>query len=222
MAVALNNGFSANLGSSGGGTTLTLSYGSVSSGSDRLLAVLVRSFSSDPSSVTYSGASLTKHATSGGMSLWYKTAQATGTNNLVFTVGTYVSLITSHVNATGVDQTTPFGTLAAGTGTSSSPASGSATLPSGGGAIWGGMWAGYSTSPGTVTAGSGTTLFGWVREGANGNRKASGYRTTTGALNFSLTNSPSWGATAVPINPAVSFKAKLPQVYSQAIQGSVI
>jgi len=219
MPVAVNTGSAAN-GNSGGSTTVTFSY-TAGSGSERLLLVQTRVASGSVTSVTYAGAGLTSHATGGGMTIWRKTAPASGANNVVVTIGTYNQLIASTSDWTGVDQTTPLGTQVSATGTSTTPATGSVTCPANG-AVWGGMYAEYSTSPGTISAGSGTTLLGWVRESANGRRKAGGYRFNTGTISFSQVSSTAWGAQAIPINPSVSFTAKLPEIHLQAVQRSVI
>lgn len=219
MPVALNNGTAA-AWSSGGSTTVTFSY-SCSSGSGRLLLVQTHVASGSVTSVTYAGAGLTSHATGGSMTLWRKTAPASGADNIVTTIGTYNQALFSVSDWTGVDQTTPLGTQVTATGTSTTPATGSVTCPANG-AVWGGMYADYSTSPGTISAGSGTTLLGWVRESANGRRKAGGYRFNTGTISFSQSPSTVWGAQAVPINPSVSFTAKLPEIHLQAVQRSVI
>lgn len=219
MAVALGNGF-ASSGSSGGSSTITVSYTS-NSGSDRLLLVQTYSTGAATTAVSYAGAGLTNYASGGSMVLWRKTAPATGTNNVVMTCGAYNTILWSFSDWNGVDQTTPLGTQVTGSGTSTTPASGSVTCPANG-AVWGGLYAAYAVSPGTISAGSGTTLLGWARNGANGFRKAGGYRFNTGTISFSQTPSTNWGVQAVPINPSVSFTAKLPKVYSQAIQGSVI
>lgn len=215
MAVSLLSGTSGNGSTSGVNVTFAFTG---SSGSDRLLSLQIRA-STTVNWVTYAGAGLTLHSTGGNMTMWRKTAPATGSQNVVINMTNYQQAMWTIADWSGVDQTTPMGTQVTATGTSTTASTGSVTCPAGG-VVFGGCEMGYSTAPGTVTITSGTSL-GWSRESANGRRKAGGYRTTTGALSFSH-NNVAWGAQAVPINPSVSFTAKLPQVYSQAVKGSVI
>lgn len=213
--VATTNGSGPTLGSG----SVTFSYTS-GSGSDRLLLVQVSLFG--VTSVTYAGASLTNvGAGVGSMSMWRKTAPAAGANNVVISGPLYNYLMYTVSDWTGVDQTTPLGSQVGATGSSSSPSTGSITCPANG-FVAGGVRSGYSTAPGTITAGSGTTLTSFIRETANGTTKADGRRSNTGALSWTLSTSRSWEAQGFPINPSVSFTAKLPEIHLQAVQGSVI
>jgi len=120
-------------------------------------------------------------------------------------------------NFTGVDQVTPLGSQVASSGAGSAPTTGSITVPTDGMA-WGGMITGYTTTvTPTITAG---TMASWIK--SSGQIKAGGYRSTTGSLSWSLTSAPNWWAQGFPINPSVSFTAKLPEIHLQAVQRSVI
>lgn len=218
MPVAFNNGTTNGAGT-GGSSGVTFSYAG-GSGADRLLLVQTRG-TATVTAVAHNGKSLTSAATGGGMTMWRRVAQDTGTRNIYIELGTYQSVLWSVSDWTGVDQTTPLGSQVTATGSSSSAATGSITCPADG-AIFGGVQNDYTVGGGTATAGSGTTLVGAFRTAGNGWGKAGGRRASTGTLSWNLAGSTSWGVQGFPINPTVSFTAKLPSVYSQAIQGSVI
>lgn len=181
------------------GTTVIYSY-TVGSGSDRLL--LLQTYPTGSSGtvtgVTYGGDALTNIDTSDVCLTWSKTAPLTGSNTVSISVATYSTIFTSTSDWTGVDQTTPVGAAVVAGGSSSSPSTGSVTCPTNG-AIWGAEYSAYTTGS-APTAGSGTTLAGAVRNGASGETKAAGYRTTTGAVSWSLGSSAGWVAAGIPIN----------------------
>lgn len=217
MPVAFVNGDAGSAGS-GGSANVTFAY-TCGSGSDRLLTIQLWA-SATVNFVNYNGQGLTFHASGGSMGMWRRVAPATGSNTVQINMSNYQQALWSIADWTGVDQTTPLGTQVTASGSSTTPAVASVTCPPGG-AVWGGMYAEYAVAPGTITATSGT-LAGWTRDAANGRRKAGGYRLTTGTLAWSQTPSTSWSAQAVPINAAVSFTAKLPELHLQAVRRSVL
>jgi Concanavalin A-like lectin/glucanases superfamily len=76
-------------------------------------------------SVTYNGLALTFYgaATNGTVrsELWYLKAPPSGTHNVVVTAPVPTALTATSMSFTGVNQTTPLGTLASGTGTGTAP-----------------------------------------------------------------------------------------------------
>lgn len=221
MPVALGTGSFTGSAGNGASSSFSFSYTS-NSGSDRLLLAQFES-TGTVSSVTFNGSSLTNVGTGGGMTMWSMVAPFAGTANVQVFLTLYSQTMYSASDWTGVDQTTPLGSQVSATGSSSSPATASITCPAGG-AIFGGCGStSYTTSPGTITAGSGTTLLGWGRSGSNGHTKAGGYRLNSGVMSWSLSASMSWGAQAFPINAAGgSFTAKLPELHLQAVRRSVL
>lgn len=139
MAIAFD---ASSQGSNNNTTSLTVSH-TVGSGSDRVLYVFVASDDGTDdlagATVTYGGTSLGSPLTTvsiGGTNwlyIWRMIAPPTGTANIVCSSGTnmYLTMIAS--SWSGVDQTTPNGTIAtAGTPNATSPRSLSATAASGG------------------------------------------------------------------------------------------
>lgn len=195
MAVALNNS-DTRLTSSG--NTVSFSYTS-SAGADRLLLVQSEDYGGIAvAAVSYAGTSLSLVGSTGTLNMWQLVAPASGTNTLSFTLASYSHCLPSTSDWTGVDQTTPLGTLVTASGASTTPSSGSAVCPTNG-AIYGGMGSAYSTA--APTAGSGTTLAGSVRDGGSGYIKAGGYRSNTGDISFSIPGASTWVAQAAPVNP---------------------
>ena len=222
MAVALGTGSFTGSAGNGPVSSFTFSY-TCNTGSDRLLMIQFQS-TGTISSVTFNGAGLTNAGTGGGMTMWRRVAPFAGAANVQVFLTLYSQTMYSASDWTGADQTTPLGTQVSATGSSSSAATASVTCPTDG-AIFGGCGStAYSSAPGTITAGSGTTLLGWGRSGANGHTKAGGYRLNTGTLSWSLSASMSWGAQAFPINAAggATFTAKLPELHLQAVRRSVL
>ncbi|HEY2729044.1 MAG TPA: LamG-like jellyroll fold domain-containing protein, partial [Polyangia bacterium] len=76
-------------------------------------------------SVTYNGVSMTLYgsATNGTVrsEIWYLKAPASGAHNVVVTATDAVAVTATSMSFTGVDQTTPLGTLASAIGTSATP-----------------------------------------------------------------------------------------------------
>jgi hypothetical protein len=204
MAVAFNSSQIAVL-ASGGGNNFSFSY-TCSSGADRLL-IAACDKSSTISSATYAGAALNTEGSFATVSLRTKTAPATGANTLTFNVSSYAAQsIVWAADFTGVDGTTPVGTLTTNSGTSTAPATTSITCPANG-AIYGLEISGYAAGS-APTAGSGTTLAGTYRNGADGKTYAGGYRLTTGAVTFASGNT-AWSAIGIPINPVAGAGADI-------------
>ena len=95
-------------------TTFSITIGA---NSNRVLFVWQGLSTTGTTGITYAGVSMTRignYTFSGGMygSLWYLVAPATGTNNLVITHGGGDTFTTTYYSAYGVDQTTPYDTVA--------------------------------------------------------------------------------------------------------------
>lgn len=116
---------------SGNATGTSLAYSHTVSGSDRVLIVGVTLYSNSTqtvSTVTYNGVSMTlipsctAEANDLRVEQWYLVAPATGANNVVVTPTATTPAISSvAASFTGVDQSTPIGTCATATGTSTGP-----------------------------------------------------------------------------------------------------
>lgn len=195
MAVVLNN---SDARAGGNGSSISYSY-TVSSGSDRLLLAASIAAAGTVSGVTYSGAALS--ATGGGTLKWYLTGPATGANTLTFTYSNgYAQPAVAASDYTGVDQTTPLGTLVNNSGTGNTTSTGSVTCPANGLVVGYGMNnqtnAAHLADPGTTSLGRGV---------ANGSNRElyGGYRSSTGGLSWTGgTYGPPWEADAYPVNPA--------------------
>lgn len=187
--------------STGGSTTVTTAL-SAGTSPDRLVTAFGQGTSTAASGVTYAGSSLTLAGSNSVTRLYYKAGAASGTNNFVVTVGTYQQGVFAFASFSGVDGTSPIGSVASGSGISTSPATSSITLPTDG-MIYGAVWTSYATSL-SVSGASGTTLRSSVRNGGTGQQVGGGTRTSTGALAWSLASSIAWRALGFPINPVAS------------------
>ena len=181
-----------------GGSSVTFLL-TTSAGSNRLLLAHGMSDEVTVTGCTYNGDTVTQITASGNTRNWRLIAPDEGTNlSLTFTYSGYGGIWCGRTIWSGVDQTTPLDAGTANSGTSSAPTSGSISVPTDG-AIWGSMWAAY-TSSGTVTMSAGTSIYS-VRNAGSGYSNGSGYRTTTGALTWSLPSSASWNVRAYKISP---------------------
>lgn len=149
--------------------------------------------------VTYAGGALSSAGSVSGSIIWARVAPNTGANNVVISYSTYGNAWNSTLSAYDVDQSTPTGTAVSATGTSNTPSTGSITVPANGMAF--GFTRNDYISSGAPSAGGGVTSIGSTREGGGGTAAASGYRTTTGAISYTIPGSAAWTALGVPINP---------------------
>lgn len=106
----------------------TVTFAHTCSGLNRVLIVgISQGSNTSVTSVTYAGTAMTSlgvPANNGNkavVSMYYLAAPATGANNVVVTWTGNVNAIVGSVSFTGVDQTTPVGTFAKATGTSTAP-----------------------------------------------------------------------------------------------------
>lgn len=110
-------------GSAANATSITVAH--TCSGTDRCLFVGITTKDEATTSRTYAGVALTSvgqiaNGTSCRSELWQLVAPATGANNIVANFGE-TDVVLGGESMTGVDQTTPTGTAATATGTSTAP-----------------------------------------------------------------------------------------------------
>lgn len=181
-------------GKTSSSTTVSFSYTN-GAGTNRVLVAGLYSLSGGISSVSYAGAALTQLDVAGtDKYLFGKIAPATGSNTFSITQSSYGATEYALADFDGADQTTPFGAVVKNTGNSNSGTTGSITVPSNG-IAFGWVEHSYSSNP-TATAGTQTG------SGASlGRGWAGAYRSTTGSLSWSATNTGAWFAMAVPISP---------------------
>ncbi len=147
---------------------------------------------------------------------------ATGAHNLTCALasGTLSAVAVAIADFNGVDVAgTPLGTSVANTGNSSGPTSGSITCPANG-MLWGSELNQYATA--VPTAGSGTTLGGTVRSGGNGYCAAAGYRTSTGAVAYSLTGGTPWTTLTHILNPVLVPAAAVTGTVTTATEADIV
>lgn len=105
----------------------SLTWSHTCTGADRCLVVGVSLYDSAVvvSSVTYAGVAMTSVGSASRlnakMHLWRLIAPATGANNIIVTLDAANDVVGGAESATGVDQTTPLGTFASATGSSTAP-----------------------------------------------------------------------------------------------------
>lgn len=240
MSIALDAVSSARLNSGDAtSTTLTWAHTVGASGADRILVVAVQIArgSSIPSvsTVTYAGQSLTKtdgapadmtkqnSANTKRVELWKLVNPPTGTNNIVLTISAGGSLTNRAVvgaeasSWTGVDQTTPLGTSASASGTSTTP---SVDVSSAAGeVVVDSVGAGATTST-TLTVGAGQTQISTTQPlnaGVGASSYEDGAATTT--MSWTASSSAAWATVGVPLKassattPTVSSTASVGEIY---------
>ena len=181
------------------GTTVSYSY-DVGTGTDRYLITMdYLTSSANVTAVTFNSVSLTQKQ-SGRTAVYDLANPASGSRTLRYTASAYRTHLSFPSSWTGVDQTTPSGSVTTNSGSSTTPSTGSITCPSNG-VVWGGFSCFYS-SAGASISGAGNTSLGNRRDGASGAVASAGYRTSTGSVSWSKSGSSTWDARAVPINAA--------------------
>ena len=193
-------------GSTTGATSLTISH-TVASQSNRLLIVTI-STQGTINTVTYNGASMTKLGTTvtcGASAckgeLWSLAAPTTGTHNVVITASASTSIQASVAGFYNVDQTTPLGTPATGSGTTATATATVMTTTTQ-------MVVDTVISDGTVDVinNQSQTLVNNVNtSNMNGlSYKAAQSTSTTMSWNVEGATGGNWAIIAVPINAAAS------------------
>ena len=208
--------FEATVDATSNGTGTAVSSKTIShtcSGTQRLLVVGVAlndtSSPADPTGVTYNSDALTKAGTTGNfgsynrVSIWYRIAPDTGTNNTVVTLDSAVgSVHVSAISFTGIDQTNPLGTFVSATASSTAPTVTTTTVA---GDYVFDMVGGHGTDAATVgtnqtqLTNATTTYSGQSLRSASSREIASG---TSTVMNWTLGGSIDWGTCAVPVKVA--------------------
>ena len=208
--------FEATVDATSSGTGTAVSSKTIShtcSGTQRLLIVGVAlndsSSPADPTGVTYNSDALTKAGTTGNfgsynrVSIWYRVAPDTGTNNIVVTLDSAVgSVHVSAISFTGIDQTNPLGTFVSATASSTAPTVTTTTVADD---YVFDMVGGHGTDAATVgtnqtqLTNATTTYSGQPLRSASSREIASG---TSTVMNWTLGGSIDWGTCAVPVKVA--------------------
>jgi len=182
----------------------------VGAGSNRVLVVGVsnRDGTRTVSTVTYGGVALTRIGLQNGagtanrVELWRLIAPATGTANIIVTLSGSTETVAGAVSYTGVDQTTPFGTFASASGTSTAP---SVAVTSASGEVVMDVVAANGDSDG-ATVGTGQTQRWNDFTGTGGGDIHGAGSTEPGAASvtmaWTLVASKAWAIGAVPVKPA--------------------
>ena len=173
----------------------------VGTGSDRVLYVWTYWDNSNVTAATFNSVSMTQIGTSGNGRLWRLIAPGSGSLNLRFTVSDGGTTQFVAIALSGVDQTTPNGTLTSASGTSTSSNSGSVTVPTDGLAL-GFLRTGYLNNATAPAIASPSTLRGGHYSGSTGHGVAGGSRTTTGTVGWTHDNA-AWAGIGVPVNAVV-------------------
>ena len=110
------------------GDAASFTFALTVAGADRFLRVGVhwRTTSITVSGITYAGVALTRLggatvSVNRAVDYWYLIAPTTGTNNVVVTMSAAARTVVGAISRTGVHQTTPLGTAATASGTSTAP-----------------------------------------------------------------------------------------------------
>lgn len=152
--------------------------------------------STAPTSVQFNGSSMTSIGSVGNLHYFRLVAPTQGgAYNVTWTISTDVNCHYAFSSWSGVDQSTPIGTVITATGNSATPSTGSVTCPSNG-AVLGILRHFYSGTAITTTAG---TSIGTNQDG-NGVYIAHAYRTTTGALSWGNLENYAYDTAGLPIN----------------------
>lgn len=181
--------------SSGDGITWTASV-TLPSGTDQLLQVVAfHADSKTINSIAWDGGAPASYLVATAWGIWK--APATGTKTLTIVINAYSSQAPKVLLALfdGVDQTTPVGSVTAGSLPSSTPSTGSITCPSNG-TVYGVLFHNYTSTDPSVTSG---TAIGTTHDGFSFGH-AHAYRESTGAVSWSCSSSGSGYVAGVPIN----------------------
>ena len=212
------------------GWTTSDSFSHTCTGSDRLLLVWVffdrGNGTYTVSSATYNGVSLSQVTTFGNgaqyVELWRLVAPATGANTLALSynnAGPTAKVAVRAVSYTGVDGTTPLGSLSSATGTSKTP---TVTLSSASGELVADFVSPYSAGI-DLTVGSGQTSRAEVDNASSG-FVCYGVSDEAGAASVTMSWSwtsanDSWFIGAIPIKPTGAAAGGIPKTTLQTLLG---
>ncbi|MEJ7763615.1 MAG: hypothetical protein WKF80_12550, partial [Thermomicrobiales bacterium] len=204
MAIAFDAASSANSPSTA--TSLTWAH-TVGSGSDRLLIVGITTSNYASAACTYGGVEMTQagvgqNGAALAAALFFLVNPPVGTAQVVFTNATRTRIVGGATSWTGVDQTSPLGTLASATGTSTVP---SVVVASATGEIVHDAVGGQASSNTPFTVGAGQTarwnlnpLIGTTYSPGAGSTEPGA---TSVTMSWSRGVSEAWAIIAVPIKP---------------------
>ena len=191
---------------------LTWSH-TVGSGSNRFLVVgvSIRNAGNTVSGITYGGAALTfigaqnNHDDAVRTEMWYRTAPAVGTANVVITLTGGAKMVGGAVTFFGVSQSAPLGTFVANNSTNTGTTDPSVVVTSAAGEM---IVSALSTqgSAGTVTPLAGQAERWDLFQGTAGGDAAGFGSTAPGAASVTMgwtkTGTAKWAIGAVPLKPA--------------------
>ncbi len=190
------------------GNSLTFSH-TVNSGSNRILIVEVGirqgGANETVASITYGGQALTLAGTAelntqADAEIWYLLAPAVGTANVVVTLNGGHPFVAGATDYFGVDQSTPLGTLAAATGSNSTPSVNVSSAP---GQLVVDMVVAQGDSNSIAVSGSGQVQLWNQNTGSSGGDARGGDSYQNGAssvtMSWSEGNTQSWAIAAVPL-----------------------
>lgn len=222
----------ASSGSATAASTVTVAH-ATSTSSDRLIIVGVSTFSSQantayriPSGVTYAGAAMTSIGSitdaspaQHTVSLWYRIAPATGTNNIIATFpANFSDCVVGGTSFLNVHQTAPVGTMASANGSSTAPSVDVTAAPSGividtvVGDINGTLSVGTSqTSRWNIQ-----TTNGYIRGGGSTELATS----TSVTMSWTLGSSQRWAIAAVEVLPlatSITTQASNPLIQAKTV-----
>lgn len=203
---------------SGVGTQLTFSHTSTGTSTDGVLLVacaVSTGGGTNVTSATYAGAAMTELSNTLNSSTWrlvilYKKLPATGANNVVVNIDNSVALACNSVSLTGVDQTTPFGTVATNSGTGD-PVTVTATTTSGELVVDG---IAVASAGVTMTVGANQTQNGSQQVGTGAITSASSRQNGSdgGVMSWTGASGVTYGSAAVPVKPLTASRRMGPMV----------
>lgn len=218
MAIAFD---AATTGTAAGAGSLTFSHSVGAGGADRLLVVAVSIDNRTVTGVTYGGTAMTSvgSATNGAQvsHMWRLIAPATGANNVVVTLsGGGTDIVAVATSYTGVDQTTPLGTAATATGTSTTA---SVAVTSATDEL---VVDSVSSNLGTLTVGAGQTQRGNTTAGDNFGGASEEVGATSVTMSWTIGSSSAWASVGVSIKGIVAVThatSGAPAAQSAAVSG---
>ena len=152
------------------------------------------------SSATFGGTTLTSVGNESGndprVAIYYLLAPAASTTaNVVVTFSGLVNAVAGALTFAGVNQTTPLGTFAGATGTSTAPSVNATTVAND-------LVFDRSRRDATLTAGAGQTSRWNVLQGSQGSASTETATTTSTTMSWTAGASGTWAIGAVPIKPS--------------------
>ena len=203
MAIAVD---AVSAADSGGANVASLTWShTVAAGNERILIVGVSVVVETAATVTYGGTALTKKTALQNVdieaSLWFLVAPPVGAADIVVTFSAAARVVGGATSYTGVDPTTPWGTAATASGTSTAP---SVTVTSAANELP--VDAMACKGDPVITVGAGQTQR-WNRSSGSGPSLAGSEEPGAASvvLSWSLNPSKVWALVAAPLKPSPPF-----------------